>query len=202
MAILNFIRCRIRSGQATILLVAAALAIPSAFLIAKNHFFPGMPESKGGAPNVVESNTFPLILRADQVLLPEEEPVIGVALNGRHRAYRIAALTNLRSHVFNDVIDGTPVTATYCDRADCTQVFTAETAGRPLVMRAEGFDGQMMVEVEGQVFWQHTGHPVDVSLQPEFELSLVPHVRTSWGKWRDAHPKTDVYIGPVYLSRW
>src|SRR5688500_4441346 len=54
----------------------------------------------------------------------EDAEVIGVSVNGRHRADILDAFRPVEQHVYNDLLDDTPVTVTYCDLAECIRVYT------------------------------------------------------------------------------
>src|SRR5687767_4153165 len=46
----------------------------------------------------------PAVSPARNVNLPDEEPMIGVTIAGRHRAYRVAGMARPASHIVNDLI--------------------------------------------------------------------------------------------------
>ena len=56
--------------------------------------------------------------------IPDNDEVIGVVINGQPRAYWLKALKYPPWHIVNDVVVGVPVSVTYCDRTDCTRVYT------------------------------------------------------------------------------
>ncbi len=71
----------------------------------------------------------PPIVSAGEANLKDDEPIIGIEINGHFRAYRQAGLAGVTGHVVNDLIQETPVTVTYCDRADCARAFTSDQRG-------------------------------------------------------------------------
>src|SRR5262249_40673622 len=64
----------------------------------------------------------PPIVAAGDAGLNDNEEVIGVDVRGKARAYRLSALLDRQHHVVNDLIDGVPVTVTYCDLSNCLRV--------------------------------------------------------------------------------
>ncbi|MBS0267290.1 MAG: DUF3179 domain-containing protein [Planctomycetes bacterium] len=131
----------------------------------------------------------PQTLLAADVSLDDSAWVIGVTINGRHRAYRMNGMKLLETHVVNDYFEQTPVTVTYCDLRACVRAFTSPSAtGDPLQVRVAGFDDRegLLLELQGQVFAQAgTAPPLDL-LQVE---------TMTWKDWKSAHPDTDIYLG-------
>jgi hypothetical protein len=128
--------------------------------------------------------------------------VIGVTAGNRHRAYAIAALWNIDDHVVNDVVGGVPVTVAYCNRTECTKVFTSPSGNQPLEVAVGGFvgtpgsslDGAMLLRLGSSYYLQDTGE--QLSGWSSFPYPEAEFERTTWGKWRKAHPDTDVVSGP------
>ena len=81
-------------------------------------------------PGGGEAEPSPRSLTADDIAdrlvqVPDDTLVIGIESGGRSRAYMLSAFTRPDEHVCNDLIDGVPVTVTYCDLDDCVRLFTA-----------------------------------------------------------------------------
>lgn len=144
----------------------------------------------------------PLVSPGDLTWLPEKAPVIGVSAGNRHRAYAISAFRNIDDHVVNDVIGGVPVTVTYCNRTGCTKVYTSPSGNQPLEVAVGGWvgppgsgsDGVMLLRVGSNYYLQDTGE--QLSGWTPFPYPEIEFERTTWGKWRKAHPDTDVVTGP------
>jgi hypothetical protein len=134
--------------------------------------------------------------------LPDEAPVIGVTARDRHRAYAICAFGNIDEHVVNDLVGGVPITVTYCNRTGCTKVFTSTSSNRTLDVAVGGWvgepgsstDGVMLLRVDSNYYLQNTGE--QLSGWSHFPYQEAEFERTTWGKWRRAHPDTDVVTGP------
>ena len=136
----------------------------------------------------------------------DAEYVLGVSVGTRHRAYRLAGLSGHLDHVVNDVISGTPVTVTYCDLADCARAFTSSDASRPLPITQVGFrqssvatrKPRFIIAAYGIPYYQDSGIAVDPTTTTEpLPFARCPVERLTWKEWKNAHPDTDIYYGPV-----
>jgi hypothetical protein len=131
--------------------------------------------------------------------LKEDVEVVGVSAGGRHRAFLISTLGTVRSHVVNDLLAGQPVTVTYCSRTECIRVFTGPT-GEPLDVAVGGWDNRegrqgLILRIGSKLYRQDTlGRAEDGPAAP-FPYPDADYERTTWGRWREAHPDTDVYVG-------
>jgi len=131
--------------------------------------------------------------------VPDDAPVIGVIMAGRPRAYLLQALMRPDSHVCNDVIGSVPVSVTFCDVDDCVRVFTAPdhelpldiALGRPDSSRAR----KMVLRVGTTPYWQDNGQPLGKGAAEPFPYAAAEFIRTTWGRWRDEHPESDLHIG-------
>lgn len=122
--------------------------------------------------------------------------VIGVTVDGRHRAYVVSALKSIRRHVVNDRLAGAAVTVSYCDKTDCAAAFTAPGRPAPLDLSVGGFaetgpDAGLLVRAGEHRYRQSSRRPLEADAPP-FPYRVVEVQRTTWGEWRAAHPDTDV----------
>src|SRR5262249_9777812 len=124
--------------------------------------------------------------------LADDEPVLGVVVAGRARAYLVRAMSGEpRLHVVNDRLGGRPVSVSYCDRPACAHAFTGEP-GEALDLAMGGFmQGQMVLRANGAVYAQATLQPLGPGGGP-FPFGQLDFTRTTWKEWRTAHPDTDV----------
>jgi hypothetical protein len=124
----------------------------------------------------------------------DDAEVIGVSVEGRARAYLISAMSRQLTHVIDDVIEGVPVTATYCDRTSCARVFTGPKSDQPLEVGLGGWlEGEMLLQISGRFFRQDSRLFLDNSGELPFDdLSFE---RTTWKEWKAAHPDTDIFTG-------
>lgn len=145
----------------------------------------------------------PAAFSPSDISLRSDSLVIGIVVGGQARAYLLEALRMppghefdpsgkdgklqlLSRHVVNDVVNGKPISVTYCDRTDCKQVFTAE-GDSELDLSIAGWSGSgMMLRLGESEFPQKADEsPVD----------HYPFTVTSWQDWLEKHPETDVYVG-------
>jgi hypothetical protein len=136
-------------------------------------------------PGIVE----PPVVPVNSAGVQENAEVIGVAVNGRARAYCLSEMQTPFTHVVNDVIDRVPVTVTYCNRTSCARVLTSpdEEMDSHLDVGVGGFvDGQMLLHVGNRNFSQNSA---------DIPLKELDFERTTWGAWKSAYPDTDVCTG-------
>jgi hypothetical protein len=202
----------LRGGKKTWSLVggaAAVLGLAVALILALKP----SPSLEGGAPRnrpprftgtTAYAINKPHVSASDAVSISDRDKVLGVTVAGKHRAYCIGAMKgNPRVHVVNDLLAGTPVSVTYCDRLGCAKVFTGESSGTPLKMAFGGFEGQMVIRANDLYYYQGSLQPVEDDSKP-FPFPELPFVYITWGEWKTAHPDTDVYVGvqsPDQISR-
>ena len=136
----------------------------------------------------------PRTVAASTARLPEDEMVIGVRIHGKARAYRRAALTPILDHVVNDVLDVVPVSVTYCDRTNCTRVFT-DDGSEPLELRVGAYLDGMLLKLHGRLYRQDTGAAADHVDDNPLPYQTLPFEETTWRQWRSENPDTDVYLG-------
>lgn len=152
------------------------------------------PDLEWDAPIVCQPSTVP----TEKAALDDDTPVIGVLAKGHARAYLLEAFERgPSSHIVNDVLGGVPVSVTHCDISGCTRVFTGATPGRPLALSVAGRrDARLVLKFDRHLYRQETVEPLDQGAAP-FPYRPYPMDLTAWGVWRQAHPKTDVYMGSV-----
>jgi hypothetical protein len=139
----------------------------------------------------------PIVEAGASGLRPDEE-VIGVEVDGHPRAYRLAAFRDRSHHVVNDVIDGVPVTVSYCDISDCVRTYTDRGKSGPLEVSVAGLfeGGDMVLDVGGHLYFQKTGEPLQpVEGRSTLPLERLSPTRTTWERWRRDHPSSGVYRG-------
>jgi hypothetical protein len=142
----------------------------------------------------VEGITQPPLCRPADVLLSDDERVIGVVVDDEARAYVVRAfeLTMMQSpedcgvHLVADSVAGQPLWVTHCDRTHSTRVFTSGVKDSLPDVRVGGWSDGLMLTVDDRRFSQN-----DRSLP----LSDAEYTVTSWKKWLKRHPKTLVYTG-------
>ncbi len=125
------------------------------------------------------------------------DEVIGVMVNGKARAYWLKALKYPPWHIVNDVVVGVPVTVTYCDHTNCTQVYTDRQSSAPLDINLGGlYGGEMVMKIGGVLYFHESGKPFKPGEDvPSLPYADHPWERTTWKEWRLRHPETDIFVG-------
>jgi hypothetical protein len=141
-------------------------------------------------PGTVEPPT----VKAEDVKMADSEPVIGVRVGKRSRAYRVSAFSGAQRHVVNDVIDGQPVTITYCDRKKCARVFTGK-GRKPLRIDTGGYLGGLILKVSDHFYFQVDAQPLLDDDREPFPYESMEFVELPWSAWQNLHPDTDAYVG-------
>jgi Protein of unknown function (DUF3179) len=139
----------------------------------------------------------PPALPAPASKIADGDEVIGIVVNGKPRAYWLKALKYPPWHIVNDVVDEIPVSVTFCDRTNCTRVYTDRQGSTPLDVNLGGLYGkEMVVKIGGVLYYQESGKPFDRS-QSATSLPYADHPweRTTWRDWKERHPETDIFIG-------
>ena len=107
-------------------------------------------------------------------------------------------LTGPIESLVNDLIDGVPVTVSYCDLTDCVRTYTDRGKSAPLEVAVAGlFEGrEMVLEVGGRLYFHKSGEPLKPGEGPSsLPLEQLSPTRTTWERWRRDHPSTGVYQG-------
>lgn len=148
-------------------------------------------------PFVLPGIRNPKIQKASEVELPDETEIIGIEAQGKYRAYRVLAFHSLGGHVVNDLVGDVPITVTYCDRSNCTQVYTDEKRGEALKIDLGGYMRKMFLKADNAFYFQDTGESTAKELGTKIGHDFHRFERTTWGKWRQAHPETEIYVGKM-----
>jgi Protein of unknown function (DUF3179) len=144
-------------------------------------------------PFVWPARIQPPTVSAAAANLPDDEPVIGIVSHSKSRAYRIKAFAGMTNHVVNDVLDGVPVSVTHCDRDGCSRVYTGPGV-EPLKIVTGGYANGLLLLIDGVFYHQTDGRPTYDPDGSRLPHELHKFEETTWGKWRVAHPDTDVFI--------
>lgn len=125
------------------------------------------------------------------------EAVIGVAVNGKHRAYTLGSLQGVTTHVVNDRLGGRPVSVSYCVRTGCVRVYTA-AGGERLRLAVGGLlerkgAEQMILRYGRELYRQDTGAALSGGAALPYQT--LDFKLTTWDEWQKAHPDSDVYSG-------
>lgn len=135
----------------------------------------------------------PDLVAASELQLNSDEEVIGVEFQGKAFAFVKRGMHDPTTHIANLLVDGKPLSVTYCSMAQCARVVTADERDEPLDLRVGGLDihSQMVLLFEEQRFGQ-------ASMQ--LPLNDQPFQQMTLGEWTKRHPSTSVYLGDVQLE--
>ncbi len=133
--------------------------------------------------------------------LVSDSEVLGVVIDGRSRAYPLRILQ--WHEVVNDTLNGVAIGVVYHPLSETSTVFhrPASADGDPLVFGSSGLVVDcclLMHERLGpgkrfsESLWSPTDGEAISGVRAGEHLSLVPFQLTSWKKWREQHPDTDV----------
>src|SRR5262249_28813080 len=143
----------------------------------------------------------PQTVPAKEARLADEDEVLGVVMEGTARAYAVKTLgAGPDNHIVNDLLHGVPVSVTYCCFSGCAQAFTVPDCKNPLEIEVGGFsEHNMLLRVGEDLYYQGSLDPfvVGADLGQDLEVfpyRLLPFTKTTWKKWKDLHPATDVYV--------
>ena len=150
--------------------------------------------TKDGIPAL----TNPKLLTAEQATyMTPDNLVFGVNINGDARAYPLRILD--WHEMFNDVIGGVPVSLAYCTLCGSGILYETAIEGypHPLVFGSSGFlyrSNKLMYDTYTHSLWnQFTGKPVVGPLVGSgISLKVRPVVITTWERWREENPGTNV----------
>ncbi len=152
--------------------------------------------------------------------LADNELVLGVAVNGKARAYPINMLNGPSREIINDVLGGVPIAATWCHLCHNTVVYDRRAdeyrAGerrdddrranrQTLTFAVSGMlwnRNLVMVDSETGSLWSHfLGRAMSGPLKGT-RLQAIPSELTTWGEWRREHPETTVLNLPRSSRRF
>jgi hypothetical protein len=136
-----------------------------------------------------------MIIASEADYLKDSDIVFGIELKGEIRAYpkRILAWHEM----FSDVIAGIPVAGVYCTLCGTVILYNRNHQGVTFDLGTSGFlyrSNKLMYDQKTQSLWNTLhGKPVIGPLvQEDIALESFSVVTTTWGSWKQRHPKTVV----------
>ena len=124
--------------------------------------------------------------------LNDADQVIGVALAGEARAYPIRILN--WHEIVNDEFGDQAVLVTFCPLCGTGIVFSPDGTGRPdfgvsgLLYNSD----VLLYDRKTESLWSQILAEAVAGPQVGMQLTVLPSLQTTWGKWRTAHPGTAV----------
>lgn len=128
----------------------------------------------------------PYFHAADEVVIPDTTPIIGVVIDGKARAYMDEGMAEADQHIVHDMIGDQQLTIVYCDKSNCVRVFDSTETELDSILMAGMKRDQLQLKVD-QKDYALDDESIPI---PDFESE-----RTTWGEWKAAHPETDIYVG-------
>ncbi len=123
------------------------------------------------------------------------EPVVGLTVNGKSRAYPLSVL--IWHEIVNDVIAGVPVAVTFCPLCNAAVVFDRRVDGKTLDFGTTGklrHSDLVMYDRQTESWWQQfTGQAIIGDMLGR-ELRFLPARLESFAKFKARAPDGDVLV--------
>jgi len=163
-----------------------------------NEILSGGPP-KDGIPSIDDPRT-ESISKIDN--LTDTEPVIGLIINGKARAYPLRILT--WHEIANDELGGVPVTVTYCPPCNSSIAFDRRLDGRILDFRTTGKlrrSDMVMNDRQTESWWQQfIGEGISGEMTGK-KLKIIPTRLESFADFKKRAPHGDVLVPNVMSMR-
>jgi hypothetical protein len=134
----------------------------------------------------------PEFVPADEAGLDDNEPVVGVTINGESRAYSVYLLNH--HEIVNDKIGDNAFAVTWCPLANLAVVYNREINGEEYTFGVSGKllkNTLVMFDYETESLWPIVyGEAIDGELTGRKLNNIPGSQKTSWGEWRKLHPDT------------
>ena len=142
---------------------------------------------RDGIPAILD----PSFIRAsEETRLNDREPVMTyLSDDGAARAYPIRYL--MWHEIVNDVVNGQPITVTFCPLCNTGMVFDGRVSGRTLTFGVSGLlrhSDMIMYDQQTESWWQQALGEGIAGEMTGRTLIQLPAWMESWAAFRDAHP--------------
>ena len=133
-------------------------------------------------------------------VVTSRDMVIGVAINGEARAYPVRVMN--WHEVVNDTLGGQAITITFSPLTRAAAVYRRELNGKTAAFAYSG-----LLYNHGLLIYDRQPEPADSSLWLQLggqaiagpsagkALQALPFRLTTWARWREAHPQSDLVRG-------
>jgi Protein of unknown function (DUF3179) len=155
-----------------------------------DEIIPGGPP-RDGIPAIDEPEFVPVA----EATLPEDEPVVGLVVNGDARAYPLRVL--IWHEIVNDVVGGVPVAVTYAPFSNTALVFDRRVGGRVLEFGSTGklrHSGLVMYDRTTESWWQQFLGKAIAGELTGTELAMLPARLESFATFRQRAPQGRVQV--------
>ncbi len=142
--------------------------------------------------DVIPAIKNPEFVPADEAGLDDNEPVVGVTINGESRAYSVYLLNH--HEIVNDKIGDNIFAVTWCPLANLAVVYNREIDGEEYTFGVSGKllkNTLVMFDYETESLWPIVyGEAIDGELTGRKLNNIPGSQKTSWGAWKKLHPDT------------
>ncbi|MDE0941560.1 MAG: DUF3179 domain-containing protein [Alphaproteobacteria bacterium] len=132
---------------------------------------------------------------SEATTLAPTEPVVGLTLNGKSRAYPLSVL--IWHEIVNDVMAGVPVAVTFCPLCNAAVVFDRRVDGQTLEFGTTGklrYSDLVMYDRQSESWWQQFTGEAIVGERTGQALRFLPARLESFAKFRARAPMGDVLV--------
>lgn len=155
-------------------------------------------------PDLFQAADDPRILTTtNEKSLPARDEVFGVVVNGRARAYPIAALCY--HHVVNDRIGDQPIAVTYCVICSSGIAFDPVVDGERLMFGFHGiWQGTAVLYDRGtKSNWLHLNGECVEGQWKGRRLRAIAGTHATWAEWWRDYPETELMaVDPQFVTRY
>ena len=147
---------------------------------------------KDGIPSIDDPKFVPV---AEMSELTDNEPVIGLTIDGDARAYPLRILT--WHEIVNDTVGGVPVAVTYCPLCNAAIVFDRRLDGKAVEFGTTGKlrnSDLVMYDRESESWWQQFLGEAIVGERLGTQLQVLPARLESWARFKARHPDGKVQV--------
>jgi hypothetical protein len=156
---------------------------------------PGDLLSGGPPPDGIPSIDTPVFLGVHENLeiLPPNEPVVALEINGDARAYPVRAL--VWHEIVNDTVGGVPVVVTYCPLCNSAATFDRRVDGAETTFGTSGMlyhSALVMYDRATESLWTHFNGTSIIGMLTGVELDEYPSPLMAWSDFRGTYPTGSV----------
>ncbi len=122
-------------------------------------------------------------------LLPANEPVVALEINGDARAYPVRAM--VWHEIVNDTVGRVPVAVTYCPLCNSAAAYDRRINGAETTFGTSGrlyASALVMYDRATESLWTHYDGKAVIGVLTGIELTQYPSPLLAWGDFRSAYP--------------
>lgn len=152
---------------------------------------PGQVISGGPPPDGIPPIDDPVFLEVSDnlELLPANEPVVALEINGDARAYPVRAM--VWHEIVNDTVGGVPVSVTYCPLCNSAATYDRRINGVETTFGTSGrlfASALIMYDRATETLWTHYNGKAVIGVLTGAELEEFPSPLMAWDQFRSTYP--------------